>query len=71
MLLAENNIAFIGPPTRVMHLLGDKILSNIIAQSMGVPSIPWSGDGLTVPILYEDNESENLPSLKIDGLSQG
>jgi acetyl-CoA carboxylase/biotin carboxylase 1 len=27
-------------------VLGDKIAAGILAQTAGVPSIPWSGDGL-------------------------
>lgn len=34
-----------GPP---MRALGDKIGSTIIAQSAGVPTIAWNGDGLKV-----------------------
>jgi acetyl-CoA carboxylase/biotin carboxylase 1 len=43
--LKENNIVFMGPPSGPMFALGDKIGSTIIAQSAGVPVIPWSGDG--------------------------
>jgi acetyl-CoA carboxylase/biotin carboxylase 1 len=45
--LAANGIQFIGPTSPVMSALGDKISANILAQSAGVPSIPWSGDGIT------------------------
>lgn len=31
-----------------MRALGDKIGSTIIAQSAGVPTISWNGDGLKV-----------------------
>lgn len=31
-----------------MRALGDKIGSTIIAQSAGVPTIAWNGDGLKV-----------------------
>ncbi|CEM11630.1 unnamed protein product [Vitrella brassicaformis CCMP3155] len=48
--LNDNGIAFIGPKAPVMAALGDKIAANILAQSAGVPSIPWSGDGLTVDL---------------------
>jgi len=44
--LKELGIAFIGPTSPVMSVLGDKIAANILAQTAGVPSIPWSGDGL-------------------------
>ena len=40
-------IRFIGPPATAMAALGDKIGSTILAQSAGVPTLPWSGDGVT------------------------
>ena len=48
--LAENGIKFIGPNSKVMAALGDKIAANILAQTAGVASIPWSGDGLTAKL---------------------
>jgi len=48
--LSELGIKFIGPDGRVMSLLGDKIAANILAQTADVPSIPWSGDGLTADL---------------------
>ncbi|KYK69048.1 acetyl-CoA carboxylase ACC1 [Toxoplasma gondii TgCatPRC2] len=44
--LSELGITFIGPSATVMAALGDKIAANILAQTAGVPSIPWSGDSL-------------------------
>jgi len=44
--LKELGITFVGPTSPVMSVLGDKIAANILAQTAGVPSIPWSGDGL-------------------------
>ena len=46
--LAAKGIKFIGPNSNVMAALGDKIAANILAQTAGVPSIPWSGDGVTI-----------------------
>eukprot|EP00439_Symbiodinium_sp_Y106_P073460 s129_g13.t2 len=46
MQLKELGITFVGPTSPVMSVLGDKIAANILAQTAGVPSIPWSGDGL-------------------------
>lgn len=37
----------------VMAALGDKIAANILAQTAKVPSIPWSGDGLTCELTDE------------------
>ena len=44
-LLHKNDIMFIGPPENAMWALGDKIASSIVAQTAGVPTLPWSGDG--------------------------
>ncbi|XP_065216768.1 acetyl-CoA carboxylase isoform X5 [Planococcus citri] len=46
-LLHKNNIAFIGPPEKAMWALGDKIASSIVAQTAEIPTLPWSGAGLT------------------------
>ena len=45
--LKANGIQFIGPTGPVMAALGDKVSANILAQTAEVPSIPWSGDGIT------------------------
>jgi acetyl-CoA carboxylase/biotin carboxylase 1 len=34
---------FMGPSEQAMWLLGDKIASSIVAQTAGVPTLPWSG----------------------------
>lgn len=46
--LQSIGVVFLGPPPESMHALGDKIASTIIAQSAGVPTVAWSGLGLTV-----------------------
>ena len=43
-----NPVQFLGPPAGPMAALGDKIGSSILAQAAGVPTIPWSGSGLSV-----------------------
>jgi acetyl-CoA carboxylase / biotin carboxylase 1 len=49
-LLAQtpNGVRFVGPPAHAMAALGDKIGSTILAQSAGVPTLPWSGDGVMI-----------------------
>ncbi|KAF6025259.1 hypothetical protein EB796_016427 [Bugula neritina] len=47
-LLRKHGLAFIGPPEHAMWSLGDKIASSIVAQTANVPTLPWSGSGLTV-----------------------
>ena len=51
--LAEHKIVFIGPPGSAMRSLGDKISSTIVAQSANVPTMPWSGTGITDTILSD------------------
>uniref|UniRef100_A0A1I7RZR9 biotin carboxylase n=1 Tax=Bursaphelenchus xylophilus TaxID=6326 RepID=A0A1I7RZR9_BURXY len=53
--LAKHNIVFIGPPADAMFALGDKIASTIIAQTVQIPTIEWSGSGLVV------NDPEDAP----------
>ena len=55
--LSSMNITFVGPSATVMAALGDKIAANILAQTARVPSIPWSGDGLTAAL----NEEGKIP----------
>lgn len=47
-LLATRTCTFLGPGEGAMFALGDKIASSIIAQSLDVPTVPWSGDHLRV-----------------------
>uniref|UniRef100_A0AAY5F689 acetyl-CoA carboxylase n=1 Tax=Electrophorus electricus TaxID=8005 RepID=A0AAY5F689_ELEEL len=47
-LLHKNSIAFMGPPSQAMWALGDKIASSIVAQTAGIPTLPWSGTGLSI-----------------------
>ncbi|GBE86281.1 Acetyl-CoA carboxylase [Sparassis crispa] len=51
--LAANKIVFIGPPGSAMRSLGDKISSTIVAQSADVPTMAWSGSGITKTTLSE------------------
>lgn len=41
--LSAMGIKFIGPTSPVMSVLGDKIAANILAQTAGMPCVPWSG----------------------------
>ncbi len=36
-------ITFIGPPSEVIRLLGDKVRAKQLAEKVGVPVVPWSG----------------------------
>ncbi|ORX57605.1 acetyl-CoA carboxylase [Hesseltinella vesiculosa] len=44
---SKNKCVFIGPPASAMRSLGDKISSTIVAQSADVPTMGWSGDGVS------------------------
>ncbi|PPQ90739.1 hypothetical protein CVT25_010128 [Psilocybe cyanescens] len=50
---SKHKIVFIGPPGSAMRSLGDKISSTIVAQSADVPTMPWSGTGITDTVLSE------------------
>ena len=48
-----NIINFIlGPPDKAMWSLGDKIASSIVAQTAGIPTLPWSGSGMRFIYLF-------------------
>jgi acetyl-CoA carboxylase / biotin carboxylase 1 len=42
----SKRVTFMGPSEDAMFALGDKIASTIVAQSNGVPTVPWSGDSI-------------------------
>ncbi|KAI7874489.1 acetyl-CoA carboxylase [Lichtheimia hyalospora FSU 10163] len=59
---SKNKCVFIGPPASAMRSLGDKISSTIVAQHADVPTMSWSGDGISQVaqteeghVLVEDN----------------
>lgn len=54
-------ITFIGPPSAAMKALGDKIESSIIAQSVGIPTIEWSGSGLALDTSKRDGSQIVVP----------
>jgi acetyl/propionyl-CoA carboxylase alpha subunit/acetyl-CoA carboxylase carboxyltransferase component len=45
-LLEEAGIVFLGPSARAMSALGDKIAAKQLAESRGVPVLPWSRGAL-------------------------
>ncbi|KAH9072271.1 acetyl CoA carboxylase [Lactarius deliciosus] len=50
---SKNKIVFIGPPGSAMRSLGDKISSTIVAQSADVPTMAWSGTGISDTVLSD------------------
>jgi acetyl-CoA carboxylase/biotin carboxylase 1 len=45
-----------------MRLLGDKIFSTLIAQSLGVPVVPWSGSSVTIDTSHLASEGYTMDS---------
>lgn len=73
---AHRNAGCIGPFTPTSSswffcrsVLGDKIAAGILAQTAGVPSIPWSGDGLTAELTSEGTIPDS--TFKMPGLEDG
>ncbi|CAH8552740.1 unnamed protein product [Schistosoma turkestanicum] len=68
-VLSKHNIAFLGPSHQAMWTLGDKVASTILAQSAHVPTLPWSGSDLTLPLdQFVNNNGHHEPET-IDNLT--
>ncbi|XP_008568005.1 PREDICTED: acetyl-CoA carboxylase 2 [Galeopterus variegatus] len=70
-LLCKHGIAFLGPPSEAMWALGDKIASTIVAQTLQIPTLPWSGSGLTVEWAEDDLQEVKRISVPEDVYDQG
>ncbi|XP_078193325.1 acetyl-CoA carboxylase 2 isoform X5 [Callithrix jacchus] len=70
-LLCKNGVAFLGPPSEAMWALGDKIASTIVAQTLQIPTLPWSGSGLTVEWTEDDLQQGKRISVPEDVYDQG
>ncbi|XP_067862154.1 acetyl-CoA carboxylase isoform X2 [Heptranchias perlo] len=62
-LLQKHNIAFLGPSSQAMWALGDKVASSIVAQTAGIPTLPWSGSGLILEWTEEDQRLKRIISV--------
>ncbi|CAB1453393.1 unnamed protein product [Pleuronectes platessa] len=62
-LLSKAGISFLGPSSKAMWALGDKVASSIVAQTADIPTLPWSGSGLRVDWTEEDQAGENVISV--------
>lgn len=51
--IVMNTCQLTGPPENAMWALGDKIASSIVAQTAGVPTMPWSGSGNRLYLFYQ------------------
>ncbi|XP_069727330.1 acetyl-CoA carboxylase 2 isoform X1 [Phaenicophaeus curvirostris] len=70
-LLQKNGIAFLGPPSDAMWALGDKVASTIVAQTVQIPTLPWSGSGLVAQWSEEDQEHQKTISIPLETYAQG
>ncbi|XP_044296549.1 acetyl-CoA carboxylase 2 isoform X1 [Varanus komodoensis] len=62
-LLHKHGIAFLGPPSQAMWALGDKVASTIVAQTVHIPTLPWSGSGLVAK--WTEEEEEQLRTITV------
>ncbi|KAM6297727.1 acetyl-CoA carboxylase 2 [Aegotheles albertisi] len=70
-LLQKNGIAFLGPPSDAMWALGDKVASTIVAQTVQIPTLPWSGSGLVAQWSKEDQKDQQTISIPLETYAQG
>ncbi|XP_047552330.1 acetyl-CoA carboxylase 2 isoform X3 [Lutra lutra] len=70
-LLCKHEIAFLGPPSEAMWALGDKIASTIVAQTLQIPTLPWSGSGLMVEWAEGDLQQGKRITVPEDVYNQG
>ncbi|KFR12883.1 Acetyl-CoA carboxylase 2, partial [Opisthocomus hoazin] len=70
-LLQKNGIAFLGPPSDAMWALGDKVASTIVAQTVQIPTLPWSGSGLVAQWSDEDQKHQQTISIPVETYAQG
>ncbi|XP_075390444.1 acetyl-CoA carboxylase 2 [Tenrec ecaudatus] len=70
-LLHQLEIAFLGPPSEAMWALGDKIASTIVAQTLHIPTLPWSGSGLVVEWSEDRRQPGKTISVPEDTYNKG
>lgn len=58
----KRGIVFIGPGAKAMDELGDKINSTILAQSVNVRCVPWSGSHVQINYNFEEGISKEVQS---------
>ncbi|XP_018604528.1 acetyl-CoA carboxylase isoform X4 [Scleropages formosus] len=62
-LLHKAGICFLGPSSKAMWALGDKVACSIVAQSADIPVLPWSGSGLRVEWTREEQQLGHVISV--------
>ncbi|XP_062873532.1 acetyl-CoA carboxylase 2 isoform X2 [Trichomycterus rosablanca] len=70
-LLHKAGISFLGPSSKAMWALGDKIASSIVAQSAGIPTLPWTGSELKVKWGEEEQRLGHVISVPPELYAQG
>uniref|UniRef100_A0A3P8WLZ1 acetyl-CoA carboxylase n=1 Tax=Cynoglossus semilaevis TaxID=244447 RepID=A0A3P8WLZ1_CYNSE len=70
-LLDKAGISFLGPSSKAMWALGDKVASSIVAQSADIPTLPWSGSGLRVDWTEEDQRHGRVISVPPEIYTRG
>ncbi|NWX16596.1 ACACB carboxylase, partial [Aegotheles bennettii] len=54
-----------------MWALGDKVASTIVAQTVQIPTLPWSGSGLVAQWSKEDQKDQQTISIPLETYAQG
>ncbi|NWH86627.1 ACACB carboxylase, partial [Chaetorhynchus papuensis] len=54
-----------------MWALGDKVASTIVAQTLEIPTLPWSGSGLVAQWSEEDQKLQQAISIPLETYAQG
>ncbi|NXE27674.1 ACACB carboxylase, partial [Ardeotis kori] len=54
-----------------MWALGDKVASTIVAQTVQIPTLPWSGSGLVAQWSEEDQKHQQTISIPLETYAQG
>ncbi|NXR03174.1 ACACB carboxylase, partial [Sagittarius serpentarius] len=49
-----------------MWALGDKVASTIVAQTVQIPTLPWSGSGLVAQWSEEDQKHQQTISIPLE-----
>ncbi|MEE6508200.1 hypothetical protein FKM82_019789 [Ascaphus truei] len=70
-LLEKQNIAFMGPPSRPMWALGDKVASTIVAQTVGIPTLSWSGEGLKLELNSDNGQQQSITHVPLEVYERG
>ncbi|XP_070619443.1 LOW QUALITY PROTEIN: acetyl-CoA carboxylase 2 [Erythrolamprus reginae] len=70
-LLQKNGIAFLGPPSEAMWALGDKVASTIVAQTIHIPTLPWSGSDLIAEWIPEEKQQVGTLTVPLETYQRG